>query len=29
VYITMLGRKGGTPATVAVINALMKIAGDA
>jgi precorrin-8X/cobalt-precorrin-8 methylmutase len=29
VYITMLGRRGGTPATVAVINALMKIAGDA
>jgi len=29
VYITMLGRKGGTPATVAAINALMKIAGDA
>ncbi len=29
VYITMLGRKGGTPATVAVINALMRIAGDA
>jgi precorrin-8X/cobalt-precorrin-8 methylmutase len=28
VYVTMLGRKGGTPATVAVINALMKIAGD-
>jgi precorrin-8X/cobalt-precorrin-8 methylmutase len=29
VCITMLGRKGGTPATVATINALMKIAGDA
>jgi precorrin-8X/cobalt-precorrin-8 methylmutase len=29
VYITMLGRKGGTPATVAAINALMRIAGDA
>jgi precorrin-8X/cobalt-precorrin-8 methylmutase len=29
VYITMLGRKGGTPATVAAINAMMKIAGDA
>ena len=29
VYITMLGRKGGTPATVAAINALMNIAGGA
>ena len=29
VCITMLGRKGGTPATVATLNALMKIAGDA
>lgn len=29
VCITMLGRKGGTPATVAVINALMQIAGKA
>lgn len=29
VCITMLGRKGGTPATVAVINALMHMAGKA
>ncbi len=29
VCITMLGRKGGTPATVAVINALMQLAGKA
>jgi len=28
IYITMLGRKGGTPATVATINALMQLAGD-
>jgi precorrin-8X/cobalt-precorrin-8 methylmutase len=29
VYITMLGRKGGTPAAVAAINALISIAGGA
>jgi precorrin-8X/cobalt-precorrin-8 methylmutase len=27
VSITMLGRKGGTPAAVATINALMQLAG--